>query len=234
MSDSDPLELSEGETVLTLAGNVFDVFFIAAGMAILAVLLWMVYRTMQRPRLPVVRTADRAPAITWPGVLRYLATTPFMVAFWFLVILLLLSAAADERTPSEVLVAGTAVIGGARLLAHLKEEIAHELAKTVPIAILGFIIIGGGFAGADAFARVWGGLPVDLFDTYWWGLVVFDVLLTFIWFGSQRFRWFRRERRKREGLPVDGLLRRLWRRWRRIGYGVTDPTPPHRVPEGQS
>ena len=189
--------------MLTLAGNVFDVF-IAAGMAILAVLLWMVYRTMQRPRLP--RRPHRRPragdhvagGALLPG------DDPIHGGVLVPGDPLLLSAAADERTPSEVLVAGTAVIGGARLLAHLKEEIAHELAKTVPIAILGFIIIGGGFAGADASRGSGADLPVDRFDTYWWGL----------WCSTYRSRSSgsgpsasdgSAGTPRREGLPVDGL-----------------------------
>ena len=82
--------------------------------------------------------------MTWSGVLRYLLTTPLMVAFWMFVLLALLTAAARDRSGEQIVVATSAVIGGARLLAHVHEEIAHELAKAVPIAILGFILIGGG------------------------------------------------------------------------------------------
>ena len=86
--------------------------------------------------------------MTWSGVLRYLLTTPLMVAFWMFVLLALLTAAARDRSGEQIVVATSAVIGGARLLAHVHEEIAHELAKAVPIAILGFILIGGGFTGS--------------------------------------------------------------------------------------
>ncbi|MFN8126850.1 MAG: hypothetical protein U0R64_10140 [Candidatus Nanopelagicales bacterium] len=212
---------TDDDLVLTLAGNAFDVLIVALGMAVLALLLWMVYRTMQHPRLPVVRTADRAPAVTWPGALRYLLTTPPMVGFWFVIILFLLAAAAGERTPGDVLIAATAVVGGARLLAHFNEEIAHELAKTVPITILGFIIIGGGFAGSDRFSQVWEGLPVDTFDTYWWGLIGFDVLITAAWFGGQRLHWHWVRHRREAGLPIENPLTRLWNRWRAVGYGST-------------
>ena len=84
-------------------------------------------------------------------MLRYLLTTPFLVGFWMVVLMTLLAAAARDRSGTQIMVATCAVVGGSRLLAHIKEEIAHELAKAVPIAILGYVIIGGGLTGIDPF-----------------------------------------------------------------------------------
>lgn len=152
--------------------------------------------------------------------MRYLFTTPFVVTFWMMVFLMLLAAASTDRTAEDVIVATTAVIGGARLLAHCNEEIAHELAKTVPIAILGFIIIGGGFAGTDELVSV-----LDetvrlgpLIDTYWLGLILFDFALTGVWFVAIRWRWMRTDRREDQVVRNRGSGGRLGDRLRRIGY----------------
>lgn len=208
-------------SVVQQEATVYDVVFLAAGMAFLAWLLWLVYRTMQHPRLPVNEHDDGPVTANWAGVLRYILTTPVVILFWLLVFLFLLSTAAEDRNAAEVIVAATAVIGGARLLAHTNEEIAHELAKTVPIAILGFIVIGGGFAGADKMVNTLNE-AIESFDTlfgsYYAGLILFDFALTAIWFLAIRFSWSRRQRRLEKGRPDDGILARLADRLRRIGY----------------
>ncbi len=210
------------------ADSAVDVFFLAIGMALLATLLWMAYKTLQHPRLPVNRPASSPPSVTWSGVLRYLLTTPLMVAFWMFVLLALLTAAARDRSGEQIVVATSAVIGGARLLAHIHEEIAHELAKAVPIAILGFILIGGGFTGIDAATRTVEQIPVALVDTYWLGLVMFDVIITALWFGAIRLAWRRRSSRIDGGGSADNWLVRGWHRLRRIGYTArpADEAPP--------
>lgn len=210
----------DSQFTVDVDGSAVDVAFLALGMALIAFLLWLVYRTLQQPRLPVNRSTDRAPSANWAGVLRYLVTTPFMVLFWLFVFLFLLSTASDSRNGEEIIIASTAVIGGARLLAHVKEELAHELAKTVPIAILGFIIIGTGFTDLTRtdglVAEIEGQLP--LLDTYWLGLVVFDIVITAAWFVVIRWRWLRQQRRQSDGRPVEGFFGRLGERLRDIGY----------------
>ena len=198
-----------------------DVIALSFGMALLMWLLWLVYRTMQVPRLPVNRSDDRAPNATWSGVARYLITTPFMVMFWMTVIMLLLATAAQARTAPEIIVTATAVVGGTRLLAHMKEEMAHELAKTIPIIILGFILVGGGFTGSDQIINVIDGFLgtyLPQFDTYVTALIIFDVVVTGVWFALVRWRWIRRRRRESRGEPVENLFGRIGSRLRSIGY----------------
>lgn len=200
-------------------GGISDVVFFAIGMALVATLLWVAYRTMEHPRLPVIRPEQSAPTTTWQGVVWYLITTPFMVFFWQLVLLGLLTMVAGERTPVDMVVATCAVVGGARLLAHIKPDIAHELAKSVPVAILGFLIIGTGFVGLDRWAQATTEVPLDLLDDYFVGLVVWDVVLTTLWFVAIRLRWHHRSRRTAAGKPADGPLRQTIHRLRDIVYG---------------
>lgn len=219
MRTVDDPEPPDGGFSLSLAGDASDILLLALGMALFATILWMVYRTMQHPRLPLIRSETAAPRANWAGVLRYLLTTPIMVTFWLTALFLLLSAAAIERTAEEVVVSAVAIVGGARLLAHINESIAHELAKTVPIAILGFLLIGGGFAGIEQFEGIMDSAPADLMDSYWLGLIVFDLILTALWFVVARLRWHRAQRRAAEDKPRLGPWGRLLARLRRIGYG---------------
>lgn len=193
-----------------------DVAVFGIGMAVVATVLWLAYRTMDRPRLPVIREPNRAPRVIWQGVVRYAVMTPVLVTFWMLVLVVLIATVAQQRGPNAVLIAACSVIAGARLLAHVNTEIATELAKTVPIVILSVLIIGGQVVGVERFFETLLDVPVDAADTYFVGLVVWDYLLTGLWFWRQRREWHR------EGAP--GTLARFADRWRRIGYDPVSGT----------
>ena len=199
-------------------GGASDVVWFAVAMAIVASLLWISYRTMQHPRLPVISRADKPPLVTFPGVARYALTIPFMVAFWQGVLVTLLAAAAKDRSGVQIVIAASAVIGGARLLAHINQEIAHELAKAVPITILSFIIIGSGFTGFEGFLRSFEQVPLELIDSYWFGLIMWDIALTTLWFAALQIRWRRQNRRVETTGTSEGVIKRLARRLREIGY----------------
>lgn len=200
--------------------NGFDVIFYAVLMALAATLLWVAYRTMDHPRLPVIRSDDAPPRANLAGVARYVLATPVLVLFWLTVLFLLIATVSGERSASAILVAASGVVGGARLLAHIKPEISHELAKTVPVVILGLIIIGNGFAGLDRFVAAIEELPENLYVAYAIGLVGWDYLLTSIWFIAIRARWRGRQRRTDRGGSGEGLVTRMWNRFNQIGYGL--------------
>lgn len=195
-----------------------DAFVLAMLLVIAALLMFVVYRTLQRPRLPVMRSALAPPRVSRSGVLKYLLTTPVVVAFWLAVLLLLLSTAAQERTAGDVATIAAAIIASTRVLAHLNEELAHEIAKTVPVAIITFTLIGGGFAGVERFTEVLGQFPDDLIARFWASLVVFDVLVTALWFGWQRWTWHREHRERHRSDPQAGQLRSVVRSWRSVGH----------------
>ena len=189
----------------------FDVAVLGIGLAVMATVLWVVYRTMDHARLPLVRSDDHAPRVTWAGGARYALLTPVLVSFWLSVLLLLITAVARERNPDEILAAACAVIAGARLLAHIRAEISHELAKTIPIVILSVILIGGQLVGVAGFEQTFNAISWDRVDAYWFGLIVWDFLVTSLWFVYQRRSWYGRRRSA-------GRLSRAITRWRRIGY----------------
>lgn len=157
-----------------------------AGLTVLVAVIVWIYRTMQRPRLrPTVDPDSGAVALSWQAVTRYFVTTPIMVLIWFSAILIILTWAARDRSAEELVIAAAAVVGAARLLAHLDEEMARELGKTIPLAVVGVILIGRSsatwqeFVGAiDEFDHNWATI-----DDYYWLLVVFDLFVTAVWIG---------------------------------------------------
>lgn len=197
--------------LLRLPGDAWDVPIVALGMALIAGVLWVLYRTLDAPRLPVNQPPHRAPFATWPGVVRYAVTTPFMVTFWFGAVVILISLGTDTRDGAGVALASAAVVGGARIVAHVSRDLANEIAKTVPIAILTLIVVGGGATDAT-LDTIGASLDAGVLLRYWSALIVLDVVMTTLWFVAQRRRWH-----GRAASPA-GRWSAVVARWRSIGY----------------
>lgn len=167
---------------------------VVAGSIVLAigmgVIMW-VYHSMQKPRLYLrYREADLRPIVTWQALVRYLVTTAISLVIWLFVILLILTVAANNRTAEEIAIAAAVVIGASRLLAHISPEGSHELGKTIPLAVLSIILLGSSLDGQS-----WAGLVEDLdantgiIDSYYWALLIFDIILTTWWTLRQFAKW---------------------------------------------
>lgn len=167
---------------------------VVAGSIMLAigmgVVMW-VYRSMQKPRLYLrYRDADLRPIVTWQALARYIVTTAVALIVWLFVILFILTVAANNRTAEEIAIAAAVVIGASRLLAHISPEGSHELGKTIPLAVLSIILLGSSLDG-----QTWAELVEDLganagiIDSYYWALLIFDVLLTTWWTLRQFAKW---------------------------------------------
>lgn len=196
------------------------------GLAITVSLLVLVYRTMQRPRLHISTTKKHGqPEPTWQAIVRYLVTTPFMVAFWLISLLVILSAAAKSHAPESIALVAAAVVGGARLLAHFDEEMSRELGKTIPLVVLGVILIGRESATSEQFLAAMDDFiaNIDQIDTFYWLLVVFDVVVTAAWYLIGFGRWRFRESSAAVAwlAKVTAPIRRPWRALITFGRGDT-------------
>jgi len=185
----------------------FDVVLVSIfSLALLVVVLVIVYRTMQRPRLrPTLRGPELKPVLTWQTIVRYALTTPIMVLFWFTVILLVLNWATKDRNPEDMALIAVSVVGAARLLAHVDEEMSRELGKIIPLVVLGAILIGRDTATWEQFAAAVDEFAAnaDDIDHFWLMLVFFDVLVSFTWYVVKFGNW-----RARTSLPfMTGLAR---------------------------
>ena len=198
------VDVPQGPNQVALwSSNWVDVYFGVIGLiVVMGVIMW-VYRSMQRSRLYLTLDPQTAePSVRWPAVVRYLILTPITLFLWLWSILLILTVAADDRSADELALAAAVVVGAARVLAHISPEAAHELGKTVPLAVVTLIILGGGNG-----AETWGELLVQIdanvgvVNTYYWALLALDVIVTALWFWQQRESW-------RSKLP--GSTRRRW------------------------
>ena len=173
-----------------------DLLFGVIGLMILMGIILWAYRSMQHPRLYLaISPKDGAPTARWQAIVRYLVLTPIMVFLWLWAILIILTIAADNRSAQALALAAAVVVGAARVLAHISPEASHELGKTIPLAVLTIILLGGGVLNGDSGVNRWGELlagideNIDVVNTYYLFLVVLDVVITGLWVLRERVNW---------------------------------------------
>ncbi len=173
-----------------------DLFLGVVGLMILMGIILWAYRSMQHPRLYLaLDPKNGAPTARWQAIVRYVVLTPIMVFFWLWAMLFILTVAADNRSAQALALSAAVVVGAARVLAHISPEGSHELGKTIPLAVLTIILLGGGILNGDAGTNRWAELlegineNVDVVNTYYYLLVLLDFVVTALWFLRERAQW---------------------------------------------
>lgn len=74
-------------------------------------------------------------------VLKFLIIFPAFVFFWFIVLAFLLSIMARNQSIDSILLAAMAVVGSIRICAYYNQTLSTDLAKILPFALLGIMLI---------------------------------------------------------------------------------------------
>jgi len=91
-------------------------------------------------------------------IIQNILFAPFLISFWVLilaVILTLLSGGDDLYW--NVLVA-TSVVGSVRVISYFSEDLARDVAKMLPFAVLGVFLVDAGSFNWNAVSILWGQL----------------------------------------------------------------------------
>lgn len=118
-----------------------------------AFLAYVVYRAMERPRLKIVETPEGRRARP-RDVLLYAITIPFLIITWILFFWVILLMADNQLDALGLIVIPAAIVVAARVLAHVNSNVAHEVAKVVPLTIITLIIVGGGIRDDASFIEI--------------------------------------------------------------------------------
>ncbi len=74
-------------------------------------------------------------------VLKFLVIFPALVFFWFVVVAFLLSLMVRNQSLASVLLAAISVVGSIRICAYYNQALSTDLAKILPFALLGIMLI---------------------------------------------------------------------------------------------
>ena len=84
----------------------------------------------------------------WAGFLyliEYIVVVPFLILFWYIIFALVLLFFSDSLPLQQILLLSAAVVGSIRMLAYYNHDLATEVAKLLPLTILGLMILSPGF-----------------------------------------------------------------------------------------
>ena len=88
-------------------------------------------------------------------VVKYLLLFPVFAFFWFAIIAVILAFLSKEQTFSETLLIALVTVSAIRVTAYYKEDLARDLAKILPFAVLSALIINASFSSvSDSLDRL--------------------------------------------------------------------------------
>lgn len=162
--------------------NATDILWSAVVISVMVAGVVLLYRGMQRPRLKLTHTTEGWRA-TRRDVLLYLASILPLIVIWWTVLAVILLLSSSEMTPLRMVTVCGGVIIAVRIMAHVWEEPAHELSKTIPLTLLTLIMISGTLRDPATFPDLWD----EMFnvDVPWHSfvlLVAVDLLITAGWY----------------------------------------------------
>ncbi len=143
-------------------------FTYAAGLFIYVWLIWHFYRFVAHRDIFGKHLSIHHPGITGfledflIGLFRvgkYGILFPIVSFLWFGGFVSLLFVVAQNQTVEQIALISIGLVGAARMLAYYKEEMAQELAKTIPIVILGVALVEPDFFKLELVASRLESLP---------------------------------------------------------------------------
>ncbi len=74
-------------------------------------------------------------------IVEYIVLLPVFIFFWFAFLALLLTFLAKNQTLDTILLVAIAVVGAVRMTAYYSEDLSKDLAKMLPFALLGVLLV---------------------------------------------------------------------------------------------
>ncbi len=120
-----------------------DLAWLAAKVAVLALVLYALYITLRNPRPRLVHAAGQWPRVRVHSLIWWLLGTPIVVALWIGTLFVVLILAGTAISPDWLMLTACSVVLASRVLVVVNQRAAHELAKTLPWALVGFLLLRG-------------------------------------------------------------------------------------------
>ncbi len=158
--------------------------------ALLAVLAYLVYRSIEKPRLVLTATPDGLRARR-RDVILWIITTPLLIVFWWNFFFTVLWVADNELNLTQLVLFPIAIILAVRTLAFVVPPAAHELAKILPLTIIALILLMGSVRDTGDMLRISEEvLTLDVSVAAYIFLFAYEYAITAIWYWGW-IRWGR-------------------------------------------
>ncbi len=148
--------LNEITTNLAAGSTIFDLAFYIVAMFIYAIFVWHFYRFIARreiiPICPTCRNKEGklSPAKIGGYVAGHIFLFPFIIWIWFIVYSWFMFILAKDMPLGVILLVSISVIGATRMTSYYKEDLAKDVGKLLPFALLGIFLTSSAFFSETA------------------------------------------------------------------------------------
>jgi len=112
-------------------------------------------------------------------VIQYIVVIPIMIAFWTLVLAVILTLLSDSSDHARNALIATSVVGAVRILAYWTEDLSRDVAKMLPFAVLGVYLVSSTSVQWSEFKELIESLP-ELAKSFFSSLVLLAILETIL------------------------------------------------------
>lgn len=112
-------------------------------------------------------------------LLKYALMIPVLIAFWTLVMAVILTLLADGNDHTRNALIATSVVGSVRILSYWTEDLSRDVAKMLPFAVLGVFLVGSTSVEFSEFNDLYHNLP-ELAASYVNSLILLAILETLL------------------------------------------------------
>jgi hypothetical protein len=172
----------------------FSLAIFTVGLFIYTLFVWKFYRGISKRDLFKIDlekysfpgTKWRRVKMAWSGflyVLKYLIIFPLYVSFWFGLLSLFLFVLAKEVAIEQIVFTSVLVISTIRLTSYYKHELAADLAKLLPFALLAIVFTDPNFLSTDVLYLRLLEVPmiIPVILEYFVFMLVFEWILRFFY-----------------------------------------------------
>lgn len=156
--------------------SIFTVAFFMILIVLYSIFVWKVYRAISRKDV-ISLNLQQYNTVEHPTLeklyacflylIEYIIVVPFLIAFWFVIFALVLVLFSENLSLEQILLLSAAVVGSIRMLAYYKHDIATEVAKLLPLTILGLMLLSPGFLNIQRFSESISQIPA-LISSVWY------------------------------------------------------------------
>jgi hypothetical protein len=112
-------------------------------------------------------------------VIQYVVVVPILIAFWTLVLAVILTLLSDSTDHARNALIATSVVGAVRILAYWTEDLSRDVAKMLPFAVLGVYLVSSTSVQWNEFRELLESLP-ELAKSFFSSLVLLAILETLL------------------------------------------------------
>jgi nicotinamide riboside transporter PnuC len=164
-------------------GLILPLLIYAITIAVYGIFIWAMYKSLSKRDIFKLEIDQKKRWKSVAGyIVKYLILFPIFVFIWFSFLTIILAFLSKSQSVEEILLISMSIIAAVRITSYYKEEIAIEIAKILPIAVLGIFIVDPHFITLGIVIERLSQLPgmVVLLFNYFLITIILEFLLRFV------------------------------------------------------